>query len=348
MAVWTNADWKDIVDRINDLAQNPDGGCDAIAALPPVEADHVWTVQDVEAARDKLAEICSENEFSAELSTWKQDIIDELEAAIAEGWCDCCEEEDRGDPDYTGENTFAHSGGSGGFKLFSSIFSGGSAYITVDWAGWMRQQVEAPFEEEIPLATGETLILESGGPGWVGRQFARWEAFVELILAGPGTAIISGPVVDGYIFIGTEAAQTAGIAFDQAIRDERTAIIAQAEAQQNLNDATSPEAVAEAEAQLTEANADLDAKTAAREAAEAALDATPEAKHTPWIVNSPSAGVWVLTSQGEQSFQQTLSTPDFQHDRVFLLDPSKADRPYTIDAKNTDGGVQLYFRLLCE
>jgi hypothetical protein len=41
--------------------------------------------------RAKLREICPQNVFSATTLKWKRDIIDEIEEAIASGWCDCCE-----------------------------------------------------------------------------------------------------------------------------------------------------------------------------------------------------------------------------------------------------------------
>jgi len=87
--VWTRADWNDIIQRINDLAQDPDAGCDPVATLPEVDPEHIWTNTDIQQVRDKLTEICDENLFSAELRLWAQEIIDEIEAAIANGWCGC-------------------------------------------------------------------------------------------------------------------------------------------------------------------------------------------------------------------------------------------------------------------
>jgi len=87
-------EWNDIIKKVNDLCENPDSGCEALTPLEEVSEDHKWSVSDVEAVRDKLTEICDENSFSAPLNKWKQDIIDELEAAIEEGWCNCCEEDE--------------------------------------------------------------------------------------------------------------------------------------------------------------------------------------------------------------------------------------------------------------
>ena len=75
---WKRTDWNDIIDRVNDLCTNPDSGCTGIHPLDDVEADHIWSVDDVQQVRDKLTEICSDNQFNADLRLWKQDIIDEI------------------------------------------------------------------------------------------------------------------------------------------------------------------------------------------------------------------------------------------------------------------------------
>ncbi len=83
------SDWNDIIDRINDLAQNPDPGCDAIDILENVTAPHRWAKSDIRQVHDKLQEICDENTFSDIPDLWKQSIIDEIEDAITRGWCKC-------------------------------------------------------------------------------------------------------------------------------------------------------------------------------------------------------------------------------------------------------------------
>lgn len=88
---WRREDWNDIIQRINDLIANPDPGCEDIESLEEVAGRHIWTPDDIAAVRDKLVEICPENIFEAETVKWKQQIIDEIEAAIENGWCDCCE-----------------------------------------------------------------------------------------------------------------------------------------------------------------------------------------------------------------------------------------------------------------
>jgi hypothetical protein len=88
---WTRADWNDIIQRVNTLAQNPDSGCDPVSTLAEVGPDHIWTKTDIQQVRDKLVEICNENSFTAELRLWAQEVINEIEAAITNGWCGCNE-----------------------------------------------------------------------------------------------------------------------------------------------------------------------------------------------------------------------------------------------------------------
>ena len=88
---WKRQDWNDIIDAVNALAQNPDSGCTAVDPLEEVGPDHIWTIGDVQAVRDKLTEICDENTFPEELKLWKQSVIDEINTAINNGWCNCCD-----------------------------------------------------------------------------------------------------------------------------------------------------------------------------------------------------------------------------------------------------------------
>lgn len=86
--------WNSLLGRINNLASWPPEGCDPVAELPLVTAPHKWTVQDIAAAQDKLKEICSENTFTtaapgAPGGKWRKLYIDELDAAIDNGWCNC-------------------------------------------------------------------------------------------------------------------------------------------------------------------------------------------------------------------------------------------------------------------
>ncbi|GAG16321.1 unnamed protein product, partial [marine sediment metagenome] len=43
--------------------------------------------------RNKLIETCPDINFSEPLEIWKPEIIDEIEAALEETWCDCCDDD---------------------------------------------------------------------------------------------------------------------------------------------------------------------------------------------------------------------------------------------------------------
>jgi len=86
--------WNSLLGRINSLASYPPEGCDPVAPLSLITAPHKWSAEDITAAQDTLKEICSDNTFTtptagAPGSKWRKLYIDELEAAIDNGWCNC-------------------------------------------------------------------------------------------------------------------------------------------------------------------------------------------------------------------------------------------------------------------
>lgn len=93
MAVYRRiTDWNEqIIQEVNNLAENPPSGCDPVTPLEEAEEDHLFMKQDVIDVQDKLKEICSDNNFT-ELNTPQliiNDIIQELKDAIINGWCGC-------------------------------------------------------------------------------------------------------------------------------------------------------------------------------------------------------------------------------------------------------------------
>ncbi len=88
-----NYAWNEIIQEVNDLAENPDEGCDPVGTLEEVEEDHIWNKVDVREVQDKLKEICPDNEFTELLDDqpWTSTIIDEIIDALATGWCECRE-----------------------------------------------------------------------------------------------------------------------------------------------------------------------------------------------------------------------------------------------------------------
>lgn len=89
--LYTRKAWNDIIDRVNELCKNPpeDSDCDPIGELEWVDENHIWTKYDIDQVRNKLTEICKDNKFDEKLRLWSQKVLDEIEEAIATGWCDC-------------------------------------------------------------------------------------------------------------------------------------------------------------------------------------------------------------------------------------------------------------------
>lgn len=84
--------WNEqIIIPINELATNPPGDCVPVDELPEAEENHLWTKQDIQDVHDKLKEICGDNEFddleTPQLATVI--LIQQIEDAIENGWCDC-------------------------------------------------------------------------------------------------------------------------------------------------------------------------------------------------------------------------------------------------------------------
>ncbi len=86
--VWTRAKWNDIIQRVNDLIV-PCDYADYIDPLPEVPAGHIWSIQDISAIRSRLAWMCrnAPEDWIEPLLKWRQDVIDELNDALAN--CDC-------------------------------------------------------------------------------------------------------------------------------------------------------------------------------------------------------------------------------------------------------------------
>lgn len=95
---YTREEWNDIIRRVNNKAENPepedssheDGTpCDPLDPIEEVGPNHIWAVSDVEEVQDKLKEMCPEVQFTDPLILWTQNLIDEIEEAIDQAWCDC-------------------------------------------------------------------------------------------------------------------------------------------------------------------------------------------------------------------------------------------------------------------
>lgn len=81
-----------MLDAVNEVLQNPPDGCGGpIDPIPHVEEKHRWSKADIQEVRDKLIQTCPEITFSDMPELWKQSVIDEINEALAEAWCDCCD-----------------------------------------------------------------------------------------------------------------------------------------------------------------------------------------------------------------------------------------------------------------
>jgi len=92
MAFTRNA-WNAIIQQVNELATNPPAGCNPLATLELVGPKHKWSKGDIGAVQAKLMAICNTNTFAAVPEKWRQSTIDEINAAIARGWCNCNDED---------------------------------------------------------------------------------------------------------------------------------------------------------------------------------------------------------------------------------------------------------------
>lgn len=86
---FTRERWNEIIRQVNDLATNPDEGCDPVDTLEEVGPNHRWAKSDIRQVHDKLIEICANNSFGEIKNLWLQSTIDEIQDAIDAGWCDC-------------------------------------------------------------------------------------------------------------------------------------------------------------------------------------------------------------------------------------------------------------------
>lgn len=88
MHVETRAEWNSLIDSINTLAAAPPMGCYPATPLSHVGSPHILSKADVALLQNKLLEICGDDVFVA-TDFWKKATIDDIQAAVAAGWCNC-------------------------------------------------------------------------------------------------------------------------------------------------------------------------------------------------------------------------------------------------------------------
>ena len=86
---YTREHWNKLIRDLNFLISQDCAGKN-VEPLDEVDSNHVWTLGDVEEFREKLLEICEDNEFEEDLTKpWRTAIIDELADEMKRGWCGC-------------------------------------------------------------------------------------------------------------------------------------------------------------------------------------------------------------------------------------------------------------------
>lgn len=83
--------WNGLIREVNEVLENPppDTDCEPLPPIDEVEADHIWTIGDIEEVQDALKETCPDIEFPGELVYWSKTTLDEIDEAIDQAWCDC-------------------------------------------------------------------------------------------------------------------------------------------------------------------------------------------------------------------------------------------------------------------
>ena len=144
---WKRTDWNALIRLVNALIDN---GCASGTKLQEVNPGHIWTVGDITAVRNTLTAMCANKPtFSVALKTWKQDIIDELNAAIAD--CVCCQ--------WSGVYTIPvdiYAVESTHAIRQNVIGSGGCQYDSETWSIWYYAKMGG---------------IQFGPVGYVGREF---------------------------------------------------------------------------------------------------------------------------------------------------------------------------------
>lgn len=94
--VYKRSNWNELIDRVNDVLQNPPTGtdCEPIDPVEHVGSSHIWTKRDIQGVEDAIAQTCPDISFDAIPELWQQSIIDDINAALDQAWCDCENEEE--------------------------------------------------------------------------------------------------------------------------------------------------------------------------------------------------------------------------------------------------------------
>lgn len=84
-------DWNALIKEINDIlcCPPPNTACGGLDLIAEVDPEHIFTVEDVQEARDALKKTCPSIVFEEPLTTWSVKLIQEIQDKEADAWCDC-------------------------------------------------------------------------------------------------------------------------------------------------------------------------------------------------------------------------------------------------------------------
>lgn len=149
---FTREDWNNIINSVNGVITNAPAETDC-ESLPPIDTvgpGHLWSKSDIQEVQDALRATCPSISFSEIPDLWKQSIVDEINEAIGQAWCDCEPDEDECD-----EEAIAAEDG-----LEILIFDNGPAKVVSTCLG-----TDTPPIALAPLING----LVVGAPGILAR-----------------------------------------------------------------------------------------------------------------------------------------------------------------------------------
>ena len=166
--VLTRAEWNSIIDQINALLTNPPVGCGAaISPLSRADPNHIWTKTDIHKVQNALTNLCPKSLFDPIPDLWKQKTYDDILAALALGWCNCCDKSKSGAGTIVQVASIAGRPVIGGYQFVSG---GGCAAVEgYPCPGYTPMSYQSPAS----LVQG----LQVAPPGFTNRQWSLYGTY---------------------------------------------------------------------------------------------------------------------------------------------------------------------------
>jgi hypothetical protein len=75
--------WEELLTQVNDVLENPDGGCDPLEPIETPEDPHLWAKEDIQEVHNRLNEMPGDCfEFAEIPDLWKLSIIEDIEGQL--------------------------------------------------------------------------------------------------------------------------------------------------------------------------------------------------------------------------------------------------------------------------